>query len=167
MDHLKDLNPKQKEAALHKEGPLLIVAGAGAGKTKTITHRILNLIQEGVSPDNILAVTFTNKAAKEMRDRIVKSIADITKGQDSTPFISTFHSLGVYIIKENARALGLNKYFSILDEGEYLHIGLRILRGDIPYRDFFSYLPPLYDYWNVIAFKLFGISVFSPRQLQL
>ena len=128
MDHLKDLNPKQKEAALHKEGPLLIVAGAGAGKTKTITHRILNLIQEGVSPDNILAVTFTNKAAKEMRDRIVKSIADITKGQDSTPFISTFHSLGVYIIKENARALGLNKYFSILDEGDSISIIKEILK---------------------------------------
>ncbi|MDQ5922858.1 MAG: ATP-dependent helicase UvrD/PcrA [Patescibacteria group bacterium] len=128
MDHLKDLNPKQREAALHKEGPLLIVAGAGAGKTKTITHRILNLIKEGVSPNNILAVTFTNKAAKEMRDRIVKSIEDITKGQDSTPFISTFHSLGVYIIKENARALGLNKYFSILDEGDSISIIKEILK---------------------------------------
>ncbi|MBP9839361.1 MAG: UvrD-helicase domain-containing protein [Candidatus Pacebacteria bacterium] len=128
MDHLKDLNPKQREAALHKEGPLLIVAGAGAGKTKTITHRILNLIKEGVSPNNILAVTFTNKAAKEMRDRIVKSIENITKGQDSTPFISTFHSLGVYIIKENARALGLNKYFSILDEGDSISIIKEILK---------------------------------------
>ena len=106
----------------------MIVAGAGAGKTKTITHRILNLIKEGVSPNNILAVTFTNKAAKEMRDRIVKSIEDITKGQDSTPFISTFHSLGVYIIKENARALGLNKYFSILDEGDSISIIKEILK---------------------------------------
>lgn len=128
MDHLKDLNPKQREAALHKEGPLLIVAGAGAGKTKTITHRILNLIKEGVSPNNILAVTFTNKAAKEMRDRIVKSIENIAKDQDSTPFISTFHSLGVYIIKENARALGLNKYFSILDEGDSISIIKEILK---------------------------------------
>lgn len=128
MDHLKDLNPKQREAALHKEGPLLIVAGAGAGKTKTITHRILNLIKEDISPDNILAVTFTNKAAKEMRDRVVRSIENIAKGQDSTPFISTFHSLGVYIIKENARVLGLNKHFSILDEGDSVSIIKEILK---------------------------------------
>lgn len=128
MDHLKDLNPKQREAALHIEGPLLIVAGAGAGKTKTITHRILNLIKEGISPDKILAVTFTNKAAKEMRERIIKSINTSAKGQDSLPFISTFHSLGVYIIKENARALGLNRHFSILDESDSISIIKDILK---------------------------------------
>ncbi len=116
--HLKGLNNKQKEAAIHMEGPLLIVAGAGAGKTKTITHRILNLIKNGVAPEKILAVTFTNKAAKEMRERIISEIRKNTKGQDSIPFISTFHSLGVYIIKENARVLGLTKYFTILDESD-------------------------------------------------
>ena len=120
------------------KGPLLIVAGAGAGKTKTITHRIVNLIKEGVSPDKILAVTFTNKAAKEMRERISFAIKDSFVGNpfsgvlgfpgpypgqtirksipDSVPFVSTFHSLGVYIIKENARALGLTRHFTILDE---------------------------------------------------
>jgi DNA helicase-2/ATP-dependent DNA helicase PcrA len=115
--HLSGLNAKQKEAAMHKDGPLLIVAGAGAGKTKTITHRIVNLISSGIAPDKILAVTFTNKAAKEMRERISLAIKDNLVGNsDSVPFVSTFHSLGVHIIKENARILGLTKYFSILDE---------------------------------------------------
>ena len=117
-NHLDKLNPKQREAATHIKGPLLIVAGAGAGKTKTITHRIVNLIKEGVSPDRILAVTFTNKAAKEMRERIISEIEKNAKGQDKIPFVSTFHSLGVYIIKENARLLGLTRYFTILDEGD-------------------------------------------------
>jgi DNA helicase-2/ATP-dependent DNA helicase PcrA len=117
-DHLKGLNKEQKEAALHMKGPLLVVAGAGAGKTKMITHRIVNLIKNGVPPEKILAVTFTNKAAKEMRERIVAEIKKSAPGQDKIPFVSTFHSLGVYIIKENARLLGLTKYFTILDEGD-------------------------------------------------
>lgn len=112
----------QREAAIHKDGPLLIVAGAGAGKTKTITHRIVNLIKEGVSPDAILAVTFTNKAAKEMRERILKEIEKSAKGQNTIPFVATFHSLGVYIIKENASLLGLTKHFSILDESDSISI---------------------------------------------
>ncbi len=116
--HLLGLNKEQKEAATHLKGPLLIVAGAGAGKTKTITHRIVNLIKNGVSPERILAVTFTNKAAKEMRERVIAEIKKNAKGQDKIPFISTFHSLGVHIIKENARLLGLTKYFSIFDEGD-------------------------------------------------
>jgi DNA helicase-2/ATP-dependent DNA helicase PcrA len=115
-DHLSELNEMQKKAALHKDGPLLIIAGAGAGKTKTITHRIVNLIQEGVAPENILAVTFTNKAAKEMQERIGQAI------KEAGPMISTFHSLGVYIIKENARTLGLTKYFSILDERDSISL---------------------------------------------
>ena len=70
MQYLDSLNEKQKEAVLYTDGPLLIVAGAGAGKTKTITHRIIHLIHKGVAPQSVLAVTFTNKAAKEMRDRV-------------------------------------------------------------------------------------------------
>lgn len=117
MDHLLGLNEKQREAASHVNGPLLIVAGAGAGKTKTITHRIVNLIKQGIAPEKILAVTFTNKAAKEMRERILKELSRVTlDNSDGVPFISTFHSLGVYIIKEHARMLGLTKYFTILDE---------------------------------------------------
>ena len=142
-DHLKGLNNKQREAALHMNGPLLIVAGAGAGKTKTITHRILNLIKNGVAPEKILAVTFTNKAAKEMQERVTSAIKNNFAGNAfsqvlgspgpypgqtirksipneiiSKPFISTFHSLGVYIIKENARILGLTRHFTILDESD-------------------------------------------------
>jgi len=117
-DHLEGLNNEQREAALHIEGPLLIVAGAGAGKTKTITHRIVNLIKEGVEPGKILAVTFTNKAAKEMRERVITEIQKSVMGQESVPFVSTFHSLGVYILKENARLVGVTKYFTILDEGD-------------------------------------------------
>ncbi|MBU0999229.1 UvrD-helicase domain-containing protein [Patescibacteria group bacterium] len=126
--HLKGLNKEQKEAALYTKGPLLIVAGAGAGKTKTITHRIVNLIKEGVSPDKILAVTFTNKAAKEMRERILEEIQKNAKGQDKIPFVSTFHSLGVYIIKENAKLLGLTKYFTILDEGDSISLIKEIMK---------------------------------------
>ncbi|MFA6524484.1 MAG: UvrD-helicase domain-containing protein [Candidatus Paceibacterota bacterium] len=122
MEHLKGLNSAQKEAASHIEGPLLIVAGAGAGKTKTITHRIINLIKNGISPDNILAVTFTNKAAKEMRERIISEIEKSAKGQNTIPFVSTFHSLGVHIIKENAKILGLTRYFTILDESDSISI---------------------------------------------
>ncbi|MEI7810489.1 MAG: UvrD-helicase domain-containing protein [bacterium] len=118
LDHLLGLNNAQKEAATHTKGPLLIVAGAGAGKTKTITHRIINLIKEGIAPEKILAVTFTNKAAKEMKERIVLEIEKNAKEQNTIPFVSTFHSLGVYIIKENAHTLGLTKYFTILDDGD-------------------------------------------------
>jgi len=120
--HLEGLNPMQREAAIHKNGPLLIVAGAGAGKTKTITHRIVNLIKNGIEPKAILAVTFTNKAAKEMREKIIKEIEKNAKGQNSVPFVATFHSLGVYIIKENASLLGLTKHFSILDEGDSMSL---------------------------------------------
>jgi len=121
-EHLKGLNSAQKEAAVHKDGPLLIVAGAGAGKTKTITHRIVNLIKEGVSPDKILAVTFTNKSAKEMRERIINEIEKNAKGQNKVPFVSTFHALGVHIIKENSRLIGVTRHFTILDEGDALSI---------------------------------------------
>ena len=124
MDYLETLNNQQKEAVLYTKGPLLIVAGAGAGKTKTITNRIIHLIHEGINPESILAITFTNKAAKEMRDRVFGMLEkkehgfDLNFEQNKIPLISTFHSLGVYIIKENAHLIGLNKYFSILDEND-------------------------------------------------
>jgi DNA helicase-2/ATP-dependent DNA helicase PcrA len=113
---MHDLNHAQKEAALHQAGPLLIVAGAGAGKTKTLTQRIANLIAVGVPVEKILAVTFTNKAAEEMRERIKNALPAESWGVGKLPFIGTFHSLGLRIIKENSALLGLPQNFSILDE---------------------------------------------------
>ncbi len=111
------LNPKQKEAVETIDGPVLIVAGAGAGKTKTLTWRILHLIKSGVDPEKILAITFTNKAAREMRDRVFELLkqegVEIHNGKG--PFLGTFHALGVKIIKENSKIFGLNRYFKIFD----------------------------------------------------
>jgi DNA helicase-2/ATP-dependent DNA helicase PcrA len=121
-DYLTGLNQKQEEAVLHQNGPLLILAGAGAGKTKTITTRIMHLIKNGVEPKSILAITFTNKAAKEMRERIMAAI-EKDSGLKSNyytekPFVSTFHALGVHILKENAQEIGLTRHFSIFDKSD-------------------------------------------------
>lgn len=115
---MESLNEKQKEAVLHTEGPLLILAGAGAGKTKTITHRILHLIEKGVPAHSVLAITFTNKAGKEMRERVFHLLSESPFSGKGVPFISTFHSLGVHIIKENAELLGLTRHFTIFDRSE-------------------------------------------------
>lgn len=118
---LDDLNEMQKEAVLQTEGPVLIVAGAGAGKTKTITYRIFHLIKSGVDPKSIIAITFTNKAAREMRERVEKlcmsdpALVEAYKA-GNRPFINTFHALGVHIIKQNCVALGLPRFFAIYDK---------------------------------------------------
>ncbi|OHA88190.1 MAG: hypothetical protein A2741_01055 [Candidatus Zambryskibacteria bacterium RIFCSPHIGHO2_01_FULL_43_27] len=120
---MPNLNPAQKEAVNTVNGPLLILAGAGAGKTKTIVERIANLVRGGVNPSSILAITFTNKAANEMKERVERALKeDAVLNKPITiedlPFVSTFHSLGVTIIKENARLLGLPRYFKIFDQGD-------------------------------------------------
>jgi DNA helicase-2/ATP-dependent DNA helicase PcrA len=117
------LNTEQQRAVDTTEGPVLIIAGAGAGKTGVITHRILNLIKKGVAPHQILAITFTNKAAKEMRERVNKLIAEEKSinrpiSMNERPFMSTFHSLGVHIIRENAQLLGLTRHFTIFDRND-------------------------------------------------
>jgi DNA helicase-2/ATP-dependent DNA helicase PcrA len=112
-DHLTGLNPAQKEAVLRIEGPLLIVAGAGAGKTKTLAERIVHIAKSGVSPAHILAITFTNKAAGEMRERVHTAIAK--NRIDGIPTVTTFHRLGSQIIREHAGYFGLTKQFTIFD----------------------------------------------------
>ncbi len=127
---MSNLNPEQIKAVTTTDGPVLIVAGAGSGKTRVITHRILNLIKNGVAPRNILAITFTNKAAKEMRERVFVLLAEekglntpISIDWSSTrnaeiPFVGTFHSLGVHILRENATLLKLSRYFTIFDRSD-------------------------------------------------
>jgi len=121
------LNKKQKEAVLHTEGPLLILAGAGAGKTKTITERIVEIIKSGTDPRAILAVTFTNKAAKEMRERIIdrleeEHIIERESPYHHTPIIKTFHSLGLMMLSEQSEYIGLLKHPTILDSADSLSI---------------------------------------------
>jgi len=121
MNYLDSLNSEQKKAVLAVEGPVLIVAGAGAGKTKTLTHRILHLVATGVSPERILAITFTNKAAKEMRDRVrelIEKDLSLAHLHRTMPFVSTFHSLGVQVLKENAELLKIPRHFSIFDQAD-------------------------------------------------
>jgi DNA helicase II / ATP-dependent DNA helicase PcrA len=122
MQGIESLNSEQLKAALHMDGPLLIVAGAGAGKTKTITERIANLVRNGVAGGNILAVTFTNKAAKEMKERIHAALEREPARIIESPFVSTFHSLGVYILKNHGNVIGIPKHFAILDESDALSI---------------------------------------------
>ena len=123
MKHLEGLNPAQKEAVLHTQGPILVLAGAGAGKTRVITHRILEIVRSGISPRAILAVTFTNKAAKEMRERTITLLRESPElsfpiQQYDYPFVTTFHSLGLFIIKENAKLLGLPRTPAIYDRAD-------------------------------------------------
>ncbi|MFA6476356.1 MAG: UvrD-helicase domain-containing protein [Candidatus Paceibacterota bacterium] len=115
MNYLNQLNAPQREAVEYQEGPLLVIAGAGAGKTRTIAYRILHLIKSGIAPENILAITFTNKAAREMRERVEKLLDGDKKG---APMLTTFHSFGVYVLRHSGARLGLSPHFSIFDRDE-------------------------------------------------
>jgi len=132
-----ELNPRQLEAIEHKNGPLLIVAGAGSGKTKTLTGRLLKFLENGINPENIIAITFTNKAANEMKSRVINTINTLqltidkknsayqgsnVKGQMFTngqcPFVGTFHSLGARILKNEAESVKRTAAFTIFDEDD-------------------------------------------------
>ena len=122
MNALDGLNKEQKEAVLHKEGPCLVLAGAGSGKTKVLTTRIANMINDGIYSGNILAITFTNKAAKEMRDRISNMV------KNNYAFVGTFHSFGLRVIRENTEKLGLTTNFTIIDSEDVSSIIKKIMK---------------------------------------
>lgn len=109
--HSKDINQEQSAAIEHMTGPLLVIAGAGSGKTRVVTQRIVRLIEKGVSPDAILGLTFTNKAATEMQTRVRRLI-------HSHVLICTFHSLGARVLRESISAMGYQSHFAIYDEDD-------------------------------------------------
>ena len=116
------LNEQQIKAVKHIDGPCLVIAGAGSGKTKVLTTRIAYLMEQGISDTNILAITFTNKAAKEMRERLNVMVPG------SRVFVGTFHSFGLKIIRENLDCLGMDKNFTILDSDDVLSLIKKIMK---------------------------------------
>jgi len=126
--YLRELNPEQQEAALATEGPVLILAGAGSGKTRTIVYRIAYLVRDkGVEPRRVLAVTFTNKAAAEMRERVARIVGKDAKGV----LLSTFHSLGARILREHGEKIGVPRAFSIYSTGDQLAAVKRIATEEV------------------------------------
>ena len=120
--NLDNLNDKQKEAVINIDGPMLVLAGAGSGKTKVLTTRVAYLIEQGINPYNILAITFTNKAANEMKERVSNLIGDDARSIQ----ISTFHSFGLSVIKRHYKELGFKSNFTILDSDDTLSTIKRI-----------------------------------------
>jgi len=118
------LNPDQLDAVVHRDGPLLIVAGAGSGKTRVLTHRIAHLIDQGAKPSSILAITFTNKAAAEMRERVGKLVGPVVK----TMWVSTFHSACVRILRRDGQVLGFPRTFSIYDQADAVRLTSYVIR---------------------------------------
>src|SRR5262249_41769018 len=110
------LNPQQRQAVLHTEGPVLVLAGAGAGETRVIADRVVHLIERGVPARSILAVTFTNKAAEEMKERIERLAGNTPESR--RVLVSTFHAFGVRVVREQHEKLGLPARFAILDAGD-------------------------------------------------
>jgi len=124
MIDLSTLNPPQREAVITTEGPLLVLAGAGSGKTRVIAHRVAYLLLQGVDPEAVLAMTFTNKAAREMRERVTH----LAGPPGADVFVSTFHSFGLWLLGEEHRAAGLPRRFAICDAGDQAALVKRCMR---------------------------------------
>ena len=124
MLDLSKLNPPQREAVTTIDGPLLVLAGAGSGKTRVIAHRVAYLLVQGVDPGSVLCVTFTNKAAGEMRERV----AALAGPAGTDVFVSTFHSFGLWLLGKEHEAAGLPKRFAICDAGDQLALVKRCMR---------------------------------------
>lgn len=120
MEHLKGLNEAQKKAVLATNGAVLVLAGAGAGKTKTIAHRIAHIVNSGTPGHAILAITFTNKAAREMRERAVTMLQTHNLAHTGRPTVSTFHALSAELLREHADLMGLSRHFTIFDRSDSL-----------------------------------------------
>ncbi len=133
-DILSNLNPAQREAVTTINGPLLVIAGAGSGKTRVLTHRIAYLISQGIQPDNILAVTFTNKAAGEMKERVGNLLKTPPlspyqrEAWGGMPWMGTFHALGVYLLRRDGHHIGIPRSFTILDEDDTQSVIKRIIK---------------------------------------
>jgi len=122
---LEDLNPQQRAAVTHEGGPLLVVAGAGSGKTRVLTRRIAYLLAaRGVAPGAVLAITFTNKAAGEMRERVT----DLVGGRARSMWVSTFHSACVRILRREAKTLGFTSNFTIYDAADSQRLMTQVIR---------------------------------------
>lgn len=128
VSFLDSLNPEQRQAVEHKDGPLLVIAGAGSGKTKALTVRIAHLLDQGVHPREILAVTFTNKAAKEMSARVKTLLQEKNSESSFTPLIGTFHSIGVRILRREIGALGRETGFTIFDSTDTKSLARTLLK---------------------------------------
>src|SRR6201988_1768636 len=126
--YLKDLNPEQREAVVTLDGPVLVLAGAGTGKTRVLTTRIAHILATGrARPGEILAVTFTNKAAREMKERVGAMVGGVVEGM---PWLGTFHSIGVKILRRHAEMVGLKPDFTILDVDDQIRLMRQLLEAE-------------------------------------
>ena len=128
QNYLAGLNKNQEQAIINLDGPCLIVAGAGSGKTRVLTSRVAHIIKEKKAwPNQILCVTFTNKAAREMQNRIAKLLKE---KQTSIPWLGTFHSVSAKILRKHAEAVGLNSRFTIIDQEDQLRLIKNICKAE-------------------------------------